>query len=452
MHLIDVLEEHAEETAFLWMLRQRALRSWNYTPKDLARLDQRLLAHLDGLLIGAEAAAEILDPYLDGGEEGEAFAAAYTAVASDVPVKIKRVFEAFEKAEGETLDGIRHALRHTSWPDVELRMSRYLEADRPELIAAAIDVLSFRGSPNAFLVMHLFPERPAIVRTAALTAIERAVDANYMPRVEAILDEVEVLVQQAAPDNIDSTGHETAVSGTESEDKSIAPYRPAIEGPAAIQRAAMRAGFVLKSEKVPPLCRRIIQRRGANADEAFHLLGLAGEKGDQALLFEAVRDPKLQPYAILALGDHGYADAITPLLDMAQSGLIKDLRGVGYVVSRITGVDIARDDLESWADVEASRRGDGPTFDELDAEFTGVVDDPYEGLTPPDLEKLSPWFAANKSLFAENIRLLQGMPMGSRIVHRVRPLGRVSSTSGIRVSVIEAHAQGVARFPWPDRR
>ena len=52
MYLLDILEEHAEEAAFIWVMRQGALRSWNYDLKDLAELEERLFAHLDGLLIG----------------------------------------------------------------------------------------------------------------------------------------------------------------------------------------------------------------------------------------------------------------------------------------------------------------------------------------------------------------------------------------------------------------
>jgi hypothetical protein len=44
----DVVSQHAEEAAFLWALRTRAIGEPHYSLQDLARLDERVEAHLDG--------------------------------------------------------------------------------------------------------------------------------------------------------------------------------------------------------------------------------------------------------------------------------------------------------------------------------------------------------------------------------------------------------------------
>ncbi len=383
MYLLDVLEEHAEEAAFLWMQRQIAVRSWNYTLNDLRDLEERLLAHVDGLVIGKEAAAEILEPYLTGGEEGEAFAAAFVALQSANSDRMQHVFEVFAKVEGETFDGIRHALRHTESSEAVSRAATYLDADEPQLVAAAIDVLSFRRHDAPFSVGHLLPGRPPEVRAAALEAVGHMAERNFLPHV----------------------------------DDSLTDADP------AVQRAALRAGFILGGERVLGACRDLVTQRAANADEAVHLLGLAGVREDQPLIFGAARDETLQPHAVLALGAHGYADIIDPLLELAKD--LKDLRGVGCVVSRITGVDIEDDDLESWAEVEASRRGEEPTIEELEAEYTGLEEDPYEGLPPPDLEKLAAWWRANASRFDPHIRLRHGKPLSPELLQEILDHGHM---------------------------
>ena len=43
-----VLAQHAEEAAFLWLLRDAAVRAPHYGLADLAALDRRIAAHLDG--------------------------------------------------------------------------------------------------------------------------------------------------------------------------------------------------------------------------------------------------------------------------------------------------------------------------------------------------------------------------------------------------------------------
>ena len=45
----SIVSQHAEEAAFLWLLRSHALRAPHYALKDLAKLDGRVEAHLDGL-------------------------------------------------------------------------------------------------------------------------------------------------------------------------------------------------------------------------------------------------------------------------------------------------------------------------------------------------------------------------------------------------------------------
>jgi len=44
-HIID---QHAEEAAFLWLLRHNAIYAPHYNLKDLAKLDGRVEAHIDG--------------------------------------------------------------------------------------------------------------------------------------------------------------------------------------------------------------------------------------------------------------------------------------------------------------------------------------------------------------------------------------------------------------------
>ncbi|HZX47842.1 MAG TPA: hypothetical protein VFF47_01335 [Nitrospirota bacterium] len=55
----DIITQHAEEVAFLWLLRERAVYAPHYSLKDLAKLDDRVEAHLDGLSIVGDAGWEI---------------------------------------------------------------------------------------------------------------------------------------------------------------------------------------------------------------------------------------------------------------------------------------------------------------------------------------------------------------------------------------------------------
>src|SRR3989304_1971049 len=99
MILIDILEEHLEEADFLWQQRQNALYDRVYNLNDLAELEERLLAHLDGLVLGEKEAWKLLEPKLSNGEEGEVFSAAFVALDSRDPSKIDLVNKTFLEAE-----------------------------------------------------------------------------------------------------------------------------------------------------------------------------------------------------------------------------------------------------------------------------------------------------------------------------------------------------------------
>ena len=75
--LTHIVEQHAEEAAFLWLLRDKAVDAPHYKRHHLARLDERVEAHVDGLRVAGEAGREIAWSQLQQwGEMGEMFAAA----------------------------------------------------------------------------------------------------------------------------------------------------------------------------------------------------------------------------------------------------------------------------------------------------------------------------------------------------------------------------------------
>ena len=59
MIIEDIIIQHAEDAAFLWLLRDAAVTQPHYDLDDLAELDNRVEAHLDGLRIAGDAGWEI---------------------------------------------------------------------------------------------------------------------------------------------------------------------------------------------------------------------------------------------------------------------------------------------------------------------------------------------------------------------------------------------------------
>jgi hypothetical protein len=80
MIIAEIVSQHAEEAAFLWLLRSNAVGAPHYSLKDLAKLDGRVEAHLDGLRVAGSAIfAEVKDgrPCLHSQSRGGQVAAGY---------------------------------------------------------------------------------------------------------------------------------------------------------------------------------------------------------------------------------------------------------------------------------------------------------------------------------------------------------------------------------------
>jgi uncharacterized protein (TIGR02270 family) len=92
-----LLEQHADEAAFLWTHRDFACGARHPSFDALSALDERLAAHLDGLRIAGEESIAICQARLPGGDPGELFVAAALAAGGNDP---RRLAEAIDRAAG----------------------------------------------------------------------------------------------------------------------------------------------------------------------------------------------------------------------------------------------------------------------------------------------------------------------------------------------------------------
>lgn len=89
----EIYEQFAVDAAFLWLLRSIAVNQPHYTVDDLAELEQRVDAQLDGLMSAPEDAWEICAAAMELQEPGEVFAGAVLAFRSLDIHKIQKAVE-----------------------------------------------------------------------------------------------------------------------------------------------------------------------------------------------------------------------------------------------------------------------------------------------------------------------------------------------------------------------
>jgi len=129
----DVVEQHAEEAAFLWNLRNASTDEPHYALRHLAALEERIEAHLDGLRVAGEAGLSIAWARLDQyGGTGELFVVATLALESRDSTRLERTLQ-FAESVPVSRRGLFGAL---GW------VSR--DALRGQVAAWLDDTLSFR--------------------------------------------------------------------------------------------------------------------------------------------------------------------------------------------------------------------------------------------------------------------------------------------------------------------
>src|ERR1051326_8973562 len=90
---LEVVSQHVEDAAFLWCLREGAVRAPHYYLKDLLRLDERVEANIDGLRVAGSTGWDLVLKALEQGMPGEIFAAAVLAFESGSRKRIDTVLK-----------------------------------------------------------------------------------------------------------------------------------------------------------------------------------------------------------------------------------------------------------------------------------------------------------------------------------------------------------------------
>ena len=168
----DIVGQHAEEAAFLWLLRAAAVRAPHYRLKDLAKLDNRVEAHVDGLRVAGEAGWQLASDQLKFEEPGELFAASVLALESRDRVRVDHVI-AFAARMPEAAPGLFSALGWVERTHLHGTVKELLDSEEPfrrrlGLTACALH----RVDPGARLQAAIADPEPALSARALKAAGE----------------------------------------------------------------------------------------------------------------------------------------------------------------------------------------------------------------------------------------------------------------------------------------
>lgn len=155
-----------------------ALNSPVLTMRDLLNLEDRIEAHLEGLLLGGENMVQLVLPGLSDSDSNVAFAAAYTLLRSGQNEAAERVWSAFTLAQGDALKGLCQALCACCPMVLKARIVETGGSGASPVALAALEVMAFQWPTNirqewlaAFLKAELPELRRGGWRVVALAAI-----------------------------------------------------------------------------------------------------------------------------------------------------------------------------------------------------------------------------------------------------------------------------------------
>ena len=352
----DLLIEHFEELEFLWSQRCQVLTSPVLTRRELLRLEERIAAHLEGLMVGGEACVDVVKGGLTSGESSVAFAAAFTLLNLNLEPATKLVREAFLQAQGSACLGIGQALGHSpSRAALEILRAGY-GGESPLVGAVAAQGLAFHQqlekNPERF--ERWASDESPLVRAAAWRACALGGFTAKPQSLEAGLKDEDVTVRQAA----------------------------------------LEAAAWIRYPDLLRLLRGALNEPAANWNALLLFATLAGAEDAPRLMALATR-PELGPRRFEILGVLGDPAGVEHLLRGMQSSEPRTAVTAAAAFTRITGHDI-----------ESQRRvtlppEDGHEPDEFEKEF-------LDEAKLPDMEKAAQYWERNRNQFAAGSRWAKG--------------------------------------------
>jgi uncharacterized protein (TIGR02270 family) len=350
--MLDVIEEHFEELDFLWELREGVIFAPDWNLDDLAELEERAEAHLDGLRLAELHAVDIARPHLTGKFSGGATAAAFVLMETGDRELAAEVTRALAEAKEPARDGVRIGLKHSRVETVEPALFELARAGDAFVRAAAAEVLAFHR--------RQVPE--------------------IRDLVEADDDSVRILAYAAL-------GRSAPHFGVKLLREGLAAKAP------GVRRAALQAAARAALPELSEICREAAMRRPEPDAEAIAFLGVLGEPGDLAILSRALDDGTLATAALRGLGALGIPSSVPLIIEAMRASERAEFALAAF--HRVTG----RDDVRS-----KSTTPHLAAEDSIAAEFE-------DDLPPPDAERAAALWDALRAHLPRDRRVQSGRPL-----------------------------------------
>jgi uncharacterized protein (TIGR02270 family) len=367
----DIYEEHLDEAAFLWGQWEDALVAANYTLDDVAvGPEARLLAHLDGLVLGGrQVAEELLLPALLLDDAQRCAAAAWALVQAE--------------HGGDHQDSVLDVMANGA-PPVRAATARALSsAPRADLDRAA----------------QLWPTAPTAVRAVLFGLIgPRQADWAH-PRIEPSLRSGDPSLATAALQSLRRMPHPAFTDHIEDALHADAPE---------VRAEAIAAGVALRSQAAWEACRNAATEPGDGRRLPLGLLATSEHPQDRATVRACASDAEAKRHAIWALGFTGDIEAADVLVEATEDEAVAKIAGES--LSAITGLVLGRALVKPGQTV-------GPDVQEVGDDDPPPIVRTEDHLALPNATALKMWWQRERPRFHPGVDHIQGRPRTPETVH-----------------------------------
>ena len=377
-----IANQQAEGASFLWELRSGAVAAPHYNLADLAKLDQRIEANLDGLRVAGDTGWEICKEALSDGQSGEVFAAAVLALESGNKNRLETVLEAGTASPGLSR-GLISALGWLTFQQAAPHVQQLLAASSPASRRVGIAASAIhRKNPGAPL-LDAIRSADLPLKTRALRAMGELGLRDYLSELETLLADPDAFTQFSAAWSLTLLSSDSRSANS----KALAILQSAAESTLPYREKALQA--------------------------AIRRLDISSGRAWQNKL---AQDPNLIRLAVAASGALGDPANIPWLIEQMKQPKLARAAGEGFTT--ITGVDLALRDLDCEKPEGFDAGPDGNPQDgnvEMDAD---------ENLPWPSQRLIAKWWTEHHAEFQNGARYLAGKPISLSSCQQVLGDGR----------------------------
>lgn len=363
-----VVQQHVEEAAHLSSVRAVLLRAPHVKLLQLSRIDERIAAHLDGLVVAGPAGTAMAHAELERLSAGTVFTVAASALAHRDAAGFRDVLP-LASADDSAWRGLARALGWTSASDLQGIVRELLQSNEAGHRCLGLAACRMHQVDPGLVIDRALGEgvAPEVCAAALRTAAELG-RRDVLPRVRELLSHDHPDVARWAARAACLLGKRGAALDV----LQTAAFQHDVQALLLFMAAAPH-------ERAEALAKGISQAARAESD-----------------------DPRLQRLLLRTVGLLGDVRLIPWLIERMTEPRMMRLAGEAF--TWITGADLA------WLDLEGDPVEAGESGPNDDPEDENVDMDEDDSLPWPDQAKVQAWWTTNAQRFQPGVRYFMGAP------------------------------------------